>query len=133
MPTLIDSSLWIDFTRARSPLALKKFIAQYILSPDAAIAEPIMFEVLRHAMCAEVAPLEAQFQTLPILSTPQDLWQRAATLGQRCRTEGVNAGSIDLLIVVVAMHHRAALITFDADFTRIGKVSGLHVKVLKRP
>jgi hypothetical protein len=27
MTLLLDSSLWIDFTRARSPLALKQFIA----------------------------------------------------------------------------------------------------------
>ena len=39
MPALIDTSLWIDFTRSRSPQSLKRFIAPYILSPDAALAE----------------------------------------------------------------------------------------------
>jgi hypothetical protein len=73
---LIDSSLWIDFTRARSPRALKQFIAPYILAPDAALAEPIVFEVLRHATEREIGPLEAQFQTMPVLATPVDLWAR---------------------------------------------------------
>ena len=50
MATLIDTSLWIDFTRAQSPQTLKQFIAPYILDPDAHVAEPVVFEVLRHAM-----------------------------------------------------------------------------------
>jgi len=33
MTLLLDSSLWIDFTRARSPLVLKQFIAPYVLDP----------------------------------------------------------------------------------------------------
>ena len=33
MPTLIDASLWIDFTRTRSPRAIKRFVAPYILHP----------------------------------------------------------------------------------------------------
>lgn len=35
MTLLLDSSssLWIDFTRARSPLVMKQFIAPYVLDP----------------------------------------------------------------------------------------------------
>ncbi len=36
MTLLLDSSLWIDFTRARSPLALKQFIAPFVLDLAAA-------------------------------------------------------------------------------------------------
>ena len=48
MTLLLDNSLWIDFTRVRSPTALKQF------------------NVL----------LEAQFATLPTLPTPADLLPR---------------------------------------------------------
>lgn len=41
MTLLLDSSLWIDFTRARSPLALKQFIAPFVLDPAAHLAEPV--------------------------------------------------------------------------------------------
>ena len=85
MPTLIDTSLWIDFTRARSPKNLKHFIAPFILHPDAHLAEPVAFEILRHATPAENAQLTQQFQTLPMLPTPADLWIRAADLGRACR------------------------------------------------
>ena len=53
IPTLIDTSLWIDFTRTHSPRTLKRFIAPFILDPDAHLAEPITFELLRHATPAE--------------------------------------------------------------------------------
>lgn len=133
MATLIDSSLWIDFTRARSPRALKQFIAPYILSPEAATAEPIVFEVLRHATDQEMRPLEAQFQTMPLLPTPADLWTRAAALGRDCRKDGINAGSLDLLIVTMALHHDAELFTFDRDFAPIARTCKLRIKLLQRP
>jgi predicted nucleic acid-binding protein len=130
--TLIDSSLWIDFTRAKSPLPLKQFVATYILASDAALAEPVAFEVLRYATATESAQLRQQFQHLPMLSTPDDVWDRAATLGQDCRKNGISVGAIDLLISAVTLHHGAELVTFDADFQRIAGISALKVKLLQR-
>ena len=133
MPTLIDTSLWIDFTRARSPASLKKFIAPYILHPDAHLTEPITFEVLRHATPQESRQLTRQFQTLPLLAVPTNLWSAAATLGQLCRQKGITVQSFDLLIAMIAEHHGATLITLDDDFQKIATVSKLQVKVLQRP
>lgn len=85
MPRLIDTSLWIDLTRAKSPAALKAFVAPYVNDPDACLAEPIIFELLRNATDAETNLLAQLFATLPLLSSPTDLWSRAAQLGQQCR------------------------------------------------
>ena len=133
MATLIDSSLWIDFTRAKSPRHIKEFIAPIVLQPDVALAEPVVFEIMRYATDAEIPPLQAQFRLLPMLATPIDLWNRAAELGRVCRSGGVTAGALDLLICTVAIHHAAELVTFDVDFERIADVSDLKVKILQRP
>ncbi len=133
MATLIDTSLWIDFTRHRSPRKLKHFIAPYILDPDAHLAEPIIFEMLRHATPAEAKQLALQFQTLPCLATPPSLWSQAADLGQACRQKNVTVNSLDLLIATVALHHNAEVIAFDDHFQRVAAVSKLRVKVLMRP
>ncbi|HZK82022.1 MAG TPA: PIN domain-containing protein [Humisphaera sp.] len=133
MPTLIDSSLWIHFTRARSPRSLKQFIAPYILAPEAALAEPIVYEVLRHATDSEIRAVRAQFSTLPLLQTPDDLWTSATRLGQACRRKGISAGSLDLLIAAVAIHHDAQLVTLDRDFEGIAGACDLRVKLLQRP
>lgn len=133
MATLIDASLWIDFTRSRSPRKLKEFILPFILDPDAHLAEPITFEVLRHATPAESKSIVRQFQTLPLLATPVSLWSDAADLGQHCRQKGITVNSIDLLIATIAIHHGAEVVTFDDDFQKIAAVSKLQAKLLKRP
>lgn len=133
MLTLIDTSLWIDFTRSRSPRALKRFIAPYILSRTAHTAEPIRFEVLRHATADEIEPLTLQFETLPSLATPPGLWSRATELGQACRRRNHTVGSLDLVVASCAIHHDAELVTFDSDFRAIASVSKLRLRLLNRP
>jgi len=133
MTLLLDTSLWIDFTRTRSPVALKECIAPYVLDPAAHLAEPVRFEVLRAARPQEARLLEAQFDTLPMLPTPADLWQQAINLGQACRQIGRTVLSLDLLIAAVALHHNAKLVSFDADFETIASVSALRLNRLTRP
>jgi predicted nucleic acid-binding protein len=133
MTLLLDTSLWIDFTRTRSPVALKQCIAPYVLDPAAHLAEPVRFEVLRAARPQEARLLEAQFDTLPMLPTPADLWQQAINLGQACRQIGRTVLSLDLLIAAVALHHNAKLVSFDADFETIASVSALRLNRLTRP
>ena len=133
MVTLIDTSLWIDFTRARSPQALKRFIAPFILARGAHTAEPVIFEVMRHASAEEVRPLNLQFETIPTLASPPELWTRATEMGQMCRRKNLTVGSLDLLVAAVAVHHSAELVTFDHDFAAIASVSSLRLKLLSRP
>ena len=133
MTLLLDTSLWIDFTRTRSPVALKECIAPYVLDPAAHLAEPVRFEMLRAARPQEARLLEAQFDTLPMLPTPADLWQQAINLGQACRQIGRTVLSLDLLIAAVALHHNAKLVSFDADFETIASVSALRLNRLTRP
>ena len=133
MTLLLDTSLWIDFTRARSPVALKQFIAPFVLDPKAHLAEPVRFELLRSARPDETRQLEAQFATLPTLPTPADLWQRAIDLGQACRQIGRTVLILDLLVAAVALHHKAVLVSFDADFETIASVSALKLNRLNRP
>lgn len=133
MARLIDSSLWVDFTRMKSPLALKSMIHPWILDPEAVLCEPIAFEVLRHATKAERTKIHAQFATLPLLATPPQLWRDATNLGVKCHEKGINPSSLDLVIATIAIHHSAEIVTFDNDFSQIASVSGLKVILLKRP
>lgn len=132
MARLIESSLWVDFTRKKSPLPLKIQIQPWILDPLACLCEPIVFEILRHATLQEQKWIKAQFETLPLLPTPNLLWRDATHLGQQCRTAGFNAGSLDLIIAAFAIHHDAELITFDSDYLAIARVSKLRVIHLTR-
>ncbi|MCP9885919.1 hypothetical protein KBY97_12425 [Synechococcus sp. ATX 2A4] len=81
---MLDTRLWIDVSRARSPAPLRQFIAPFLLDPKAHLAEPVLFEVLRSSRPEEAWLLEAQFANLPYLPTPKDLWQRAIALALAC-------------------------------------------------
>jgi len=133
MARLVDTSLWIDFTRARSPRALKAFIAPYTGDREACLAEPIVFEVLRHADDDETRLLSDLFETLPLLETPPDVWRLGASLGRACRRRGHTAGSLDLLIAATALLHGAELVTFDSDYEAIAAIAPLRLTRLKRP
>ena len=133
MARLIETSLWVDFFRKKSPRALKEIIHPWIIDPAACLCEPVAFEVLRHATAAERTLIREQFETLPFLPTPAKLWRDAATLGQTCRDSGHTAGSLDLIIATIALHHEAELITLDKDYSAIAKLSPLRVQLLTRP
>src|SRR5687767_14713733 len=105
MARLIESSLWVDFTRRKSPVALKRLIEPWVLDPSAVLCEPVIFEILRHATEQERPMIEAQFSTYQVLTTPPRIWRRATLLGQKCRDQGFNAGSLDLVIAAIAINH----------------------------
>lgn len=130
MARLIETSLWVDFTRAKTPPERKLEIQRWVLDPNACLCEPVAFEILRHATAKERPLIEAQFDTFPLLATPPQLWRDAALLGQTCRDQGFTAGSMDLLIATVAIHHDAELITFDRDYLSISRASKLNVNLL---
>jgi predicted nucleic acid-binding protein len=133
MARLLDTNLWVDLTRARSSHALKTFISRYVDDPEACLAEPIIFEILRGATDVEARQLTAHIGVLPLLASPSNLWSSGVELGRACRRIGFSAGSIDLLISVIAIHHGAELVTFDDDFVKIAGISDLRLKLVRRP
>ena len=132
MEFLIDSSLWIDFTRRKSPPALKAQVLPWIVKRESVTCDVVVFEVMRNAAKDERRGLTAQFQTVPVLESPESLWEDAMTLGQACRDGGFSIGPLDILIASVALHHEAEVVTFDGDYALIAKVSSLKVHLLER-
>ncbi len=130
MLILPDTNLWILLMRARTPRAVKLKIAPFAGDPQACLAEPVVFEVLRSATDAEAHEVARLFQHLRLLPTPDGLWKKGADLGRVCRRAGLTVGSIDLLIAAVAIDYDVEIVTFDADFLRMASVSKLRVKLL---
>jgi predicted nucleic acid-binding protein len=78
------------------------------------------------------ARTEALVATVPVLTTPADLWPGAQILGQKCVDAGALRPAIDLLIAQVCLHHKIRIITLDTHFQQIAKVSQLQVSLLAR-
>ena len=132
MISMIDSSIWVDCVRTGSPEPLRRQTKTLIMNPDSVICEPVLFELLRAVRKRDRPRTEALFSTVPLLSTPTDLWLTARTLGQNCVDAGALPPAIDLLIAQVCLHHEVQITTFDAHFLQIGKVSALQVNLLTR-
>ncbi|MGJ8696057.1 MAG: PIN domain-containing protein [Verrucomicrobiaceae bacterium] len=132
MARLIDSSLWIDLFRSKTPRSVKEQVRREVLHRDACLCGPIAFEVLREARKDDRSKIEAQFATMPYLSQPSSLWETATRLGQQCRDGGVTPGAIDLAIGAIGIERSATIVTFDRDFLEMAKVSELQVELLTR-
>ncbi|HEV8327091.1 MAG TPA: PIN domain-containing protein [Nitrospiraceae bacterium] len=55
----------------------------------------------------------------PFLDLDRQTYVAAARLQSVCRSKGVNAGSIDFMIVAACCQHGFPLLTADKDFVRI--------------
>ena len=132
MVELIDTSVWIDLLRTATPKPLKEAAVEWIMQKEARLAEPVAFELLRYASDAEARAFEVRAATVPMLSTPADVWLRAGDLGRACRRQSNLVKAIDLLIAAVALHHDGMVVTYDTDYEKIAKASGLKVRLLKR-
>jgi predicted nucleic acid-binding protein len=102
------------------------------MDPDSFLCEPVLFELLRAVPKRDRARTEALVATVPILSTPADLWTSARILGQKCIDAGSLPPGIDLLIAQIGLHHKVPITTFDSYFQQIAKVSSLQVNFLMR-
>jgi predicted nucleic acid-binding protein len=132
MLQLIDTSVWIDLLRVSTPRPLKQAAAEWILQRQARLAEPVAFELLRYATDSEASEFESFCRTVPMLETPPDIWVKAGNLGRACRRQSNLVKALDLLIAGIALHHNAEVITFDVDYEKIAKASGLKMRLLKR-
>jgi len=132
MSSVIDSTLWVDYFRAKTPLPIRERIEPWVYAPGAVLCNPIRFEILRAARRNERAGIEEMFATLPILPDPDQLWEKSARLGQKCLDEGFVPPSGDLLIATVCLEHEVELVTFDQDFVRIAEITELKVELLRR-
>ncbi|MFE2141103.1 hypothetical protein ACFXA3_04985 [Streptomyces sp. NPDC059456] len=58
------------------------------------------------------------------------VWEDASALQQRMAGEGCHrcASPVDLLVAVIAQHHKLTVLHQDADFEAIGRITGQPVR-----
>lgn len=128
---LVDTSAWIEFFRGRDPFA--GAVDDTLATGEAALCGPIETE-LRLGLKdererAKVLPLLEACRYLP---QPAELWVEAGDLGFILRRRGITPKSFDLLIVVYALSHSAALLTADKDFAAMHK-AGIPLQLVAVP
>ncbi len=133
MGALIDSSIWIDAFHPASPSAVKALAGSVINRADAVLCEPVHVEFFRGMPDRDAPRAERFLATLPMLLTPLTLWRDALPLLRSCAREGATIGTLDALIAVIALKHRATIVTFDRHFLSLQHHCGVSVEFLPRP
>ncbi len=124
---VVDSSVWIDYLRAKATPQVDK-LDVLIGQKSLIVGDVILCEVLlgvsseREARTVESAL--RQFDLVPMLGVEQAL--RAAALYRTLRGKGITIRkTIDLIIGAWCIAHGAKLLHSDADFTPMERHAGL--------
>lgn len=129
---LVDTSVWIEVFRARSPLNLES-----VLDFDEVVTcLPVVQEVLQ-GFGDEGAYRRARsaLLALPVVESPMEesVFLEAADLYRAARKVGMTIRStVDCLIAACAIRHDLEVVHVDRDFAALARVSPLRHRAARR-
>jgi hypothetical protein len=130
---VVDSSAWIEFTRAtgsRAHLTVRRLLRERV---ELATTEIVVMEVLAGARSrADERALRRElggFPILPLSGLPA--FEAAAALFRACRAGGEPIRHLtDCLLAVPAIEAGATVLTTDADFEKLARHTPLQLEPL---
>jgi predicted nucleic acid-binding protein len=60
-------------------------------------------------------------------------YRAASDISRQARSRGISLTTIDTLIAAIAIEHHASLFTLDKDFSRVVRMTTLHLYSLPEP
>lgn len=119
-----DTSIWIDFLAGRPATALEEALAQgTVVLPPLVVAELISGAGKR----ADRLAIGELLQELAVHDTPLEHWIGVGDLRRTLKEKGLNVSTPDAHIAQCALDRDAVLLTRDAVFRRIARVTKLRV------
>lgn len=122
---LVDTTVWLDFLRARATPAVA-LLQELVESGEAALAPVVMQEILQGARDERAfRKLADEFRRFPMLGLDEPLLlaRSAARLYAHARWNGISPRSPhDCLIAAIAIGERVPLLADDVDFVRLNKL-----------
>ena len=116
MMTLIDTSAWIEFFRAKGNPTIKSRVADFLSLGSATYTCPIRYELFLGARPSEVADLKHGLGFAQRIPLVVDHWNMAADHGALLRKNGFTVPAADLLIATVAVSQKISILTTDDHF-----------------
>jgi predicted nucleic acid-binding protein len=122
----VDTSVWSLALRRDTVPELPHVLAlKYALESGQSIvtAGLVMQELLQgFAGPKQALSLIDRFRSLPMITPDRQDHIDAAALRNLCRRNGVQAGTIDVLLAQLCIRHDLTLLTSDGDFLNIARV-----------
>ena len=130
---LVDSSVWIDFfssSPGRAGNELRRMISD---AEPFALTGVVVTEILQ-GLTREVSRIEHYLSQWEMLEpSGVSTYREAAAIFRLARGKGVSLTTIDALIAAIALEHGASVFTLDKDFSRIARLTDLHLYPHPRP
>jgi predicted nucleic acid-binding protein len=121
---VVDSSVWIEFFRGRELPALEEALSEgRVLVPPLVVAELVSGATSR-GDSQKVADL---VRDLELVETPREHWVRVGELRRRLRSRGLTVSTPDAHVAQCALDVRGILLSSDAVFRRIGRLTKLRL------
>jgi predicted nucleic acid-binding protein len=117
---VVDTSVWIDFFRGRSPVSEK--LSLLLDRDEVALPVPVRIEILSGARRAERARLRRVLSALPVLYPSEASWRRMEDWVAAGAAAGQRLGVGDLLVAALAVEHGCMLWSLDRDFARMARL-----------
>jgi predicted nucleic acid-binding protein len=117
-PVLIDTSVWIDALRGKTPHIVET--TKELLKDDRIlICGPVLFEIKRGLRPPDRKKILLLLDALIRLSVDEAVWDAAGDLDASLRKTGMTIPPMDIIIAQVCLHHKVSLFTLDEHFQSI--------------
>lgn len=121
---VVDSSVWIEFFRGRDIPALEEALAEgRVLVPPIVVAELVSGATSR----GDAKKVTDLVRELELVETPRTHWVRVGELRRRLRGRGLSVSTPDAHVAQCAMDVRGVLLSTDAVFRRIERLTELRL------
>jgi predicted nucleic acid-binding protein len=119
---LVDTSAWICFFARRGYPDIKEALSLLLEEDRAAIAGPIMIEIVQGARTAEEKEdIKKWIKGICWLSVTDAIWNNAAEMAFALRRKGITTSAIDTLIAALAIEYDCSLLHRDSHFDLVSR------------
>jgi predicted nucleic acid-binding protein len=133
---IIDTSVWSEaLRRKKNTVNSSETVVRKIIENNdeivviGIILQEILSGITNEKLFREIKDILSDFLYIEI--TKND-YIYASELGNKCRSKGVIAGSVDFLIASAAIRNELELVTFDKDFFNISRHTNLKILDIDR-
>jgi hypothetical protein len=130
MKVLVDTSVWSNALRREMPLKSKETEAlKTLIDRGAVLMTGIILQELLQGIkhLEQFKKLKEHLSSFDLLEPTRMDHENAALLFSLARSKGLSFGTIDCLIASMAIENDVPLLTQDADFKSIAKISRLRL------
>jgi len=124
---LIDTSIWIDYFKNKSPILSKK-VDKILLQNEVYVPKIVIAELIQGAKSEkEISIIEDFIDAFNIIDQKENSWLKAGRLSYSLKKKGKTINLIDCYIAVIAQEHNCQIFTLDEHFKEIQKVTKIHL------